>query len=121
MAVVDFGGVTKGICLAFTPEAGTGEYVLIHAGFAIAVLDERAAQALLDLFEEIGILDPDSDRTSPWKYPSECSDKDLHDRRIADIADTVTRPCAIMEMSVAANPNRSSATASTSCCPAMSS
>jgi hypothetical protein len=55
------------------------------------------------------------------KYLSEFADPDLADGLLADIADTVTRPSAIMARSVAARPNRSSATASTSCCPAMSS
>ncbi|MGI9607518.1 MAG: HypC/HybG/HupF family hydrogenase formation chaperone [Acidimicrobiales bacterium] len=58
MATVDFGGVTKNVCLAYTPEARLGEYVIIHAGFAIAVLDEAAAMASLDLFEEIGLVEP---------------------------------------------------------------
>lgn len=57
MATVDFGGVTKNVCLAYTPDAGVGEYVIIHAGFAISVLDEEAAMASLDLFEEIGIVE----------------------------------------------------------------
>ena len=58
MAVVDFGGVTKSVCLAYTPDAEEGEYVVIHAGFAIALLDEDAAQASLDLFEQIGLIEP---------------------------------------------------------------
>jgi len=57
MATVDFGGVTKNVCLAYTPEATAGEYVIIHAGFAISLLDEEAAMASLDLFEEIGIVE----------------------------------------------------------------
>ncbi len=57
MATVDFGGVTKDVCLAFAPEADVGQYVIIHAGFAITVLDEEAAHASLDLFEEIGIVE----------------------------------------------------------------
>jgi len=57
MATVDFGGVTKNVCLAYTPDATVGEYVIIHAGFSISVLDEEAAMASLDLFEEIGIVE----------------------------------------------------------------
>jgi hydrogenase expression/formation protein HypC len=60
MAVVDFGGVTKAVCLFYTPAASVGDYIIVHAGFAIAVLDEEAARASLDLFEEIGIVDSDT-------------------------------------------------------------
>jgi len=65
MATADFGGVTKTICLVYVPEASIGDYTIIHAGFAITVLDEEAAQASLDLFEEIGILESDTDQATP--------------------------------------------------------
>ncbi len=57
MATVDFGGALKDVCLAYTPDAEVGTHVIVHAGFAIAALDEAAAQASLDLFAEIGIVD----------------------------------------------------------------
>lgn len=44
---VDFGGVVKEINLAFTPEADIGDYVLVHVGFAISVLDEAEAEKVL--------------------------------------------------------------------------
>lgn len=65
MATVDFGGVTKTVCLVYTPDASIGDYAIIHAGFAIAVLDETAAQQSLDLFEEIGIFEPATDQATP--------------------------------------------------------
>lgn len=65
MATVDFGGVTKTVCLAYTPDASIGDYTIIHAGFAIALVDEEAAQASLDLFEEIGIFQPATDEATP--------------------------------------------------------
>ena len=58
MAEVDFGGATKEVCLAFTPDAAVGSYVIVHAGFAIAQLDEEAAAATLDLFGEIRAMEP---------------------------------------------------------------
>ena len=64
MATVDFGGVTTTVCLAYTPDAAIGDYVIIHAGFAISIVDEAAAQASLDLFEELGILEPDPGRAT---------------------------------------------------------
>lgn len=44
MGKVEFGGILKEICLAFTPEAQVGQYVLVHVGFAISVIDEVEAQ-----------------------------------------------------------------------------
>jgi len=55
-AVVEIGGVRRTISLALTPEAKTGQYVLVHAGFAIGVLDEKEAQETLKLFEEMAAL-----------------------------------------------------------------
>ncbi len=55
-AVVEIGGVRRRISLALTPEAKTGQYVLVHAGFAISVLDEKEAQETLKLFEEMAAL-----------------------------------------------------------------
>ncbi|MDE2580298.1 MAG: HypC/HybG/HupF family hydrogenase formation chaperone [Rhodospirillales bacterium] len=52
---VAFGGIVKAISLAFAPEAAVGDYVLAHAGVAIAVLDEAEARrtiACLDTLEE---------------------------------------------------------------------
>ncbi|RLD00192.1 MAG: hydrogenase assembly protein HypC [Chloroflexi bacterium] len=56
MGKVDFGGVAREVCLAYVPEAGVGDYVIVHVGFAISQLDEVEAQETLQLMEEIGIL-----------------------------------------------------------------
>jgi hydrogenase expression/formation protein HypC len=56
MADVDFGGVTKDVCLAYIPDAVVGEYVVVHVGFAIQRLDEKSAQETLANFEKLGIL-----------------------------------------------------------------
>jgi hydrogenase expression/formation protein HypC len=53
MGRVAFGEVIKQVSLALVPEAQVGEYVLVHAGTAIQVLDEAAAQEVLDLLEEL--------------------------------------------------------------------
>lgn len=45
MGRIDFGGVVKEVCLACVPEAGVGGHVLVHAGFAIATLDDQAVAA----------------------------------------------------------------------------
>ena len=54
MARIDFGGVTREACLAYVPEAQIGDYVLVHVGFAIATVDEHAAQEALALLGEAG-------------------------------------------------------------------
>ena len=51
---VDFGGVRKEVSLAFTPEAAEGDYVLVHAGFAISVVDPAEAEKI---FEELRRMD----------------------------------------------------------------
>ncbi len=52
-AVVELGGVKRTISLMLTPEARVGNYVLVHAGYAIGILDEEEAQETLHLLEEM--------------------------------------------------------------------
>jgi len=47
MAVIDYAGARNEACLAYTPEARVGDYVIVHAGFALQVLNEQEAQASL--------------------------------------------------------------------------
>ncbi len=51
--MIDFSGVTREINLAYLPEAKVGDYVIVHAGFAIAVIDQQEAQASLQAFREL--------------------------------------------------------------------
>jgi hydrogenase expression/formation protein HypC len=47
MGMVDFDGVRRQVCLAYTPEAGVDDYVIVHVGFAISTVDaEEAARTL---------------------------------------------------------------------------
>ena len=55
---VAFGGITKRVNLAYVPEAGIGDYVLVHAGFAIAVLDEAEALKTLAYLAEMDPEEP---------------------------------------------------------------
>lgn len=57
MGKVDFGGVTREVSLAYVPEAAVGDFVIVHAGFAISQIDEAEAQETLDLLVESGILE----------------------------------------------------------------
>lgn len=50
---VDFSGVQKEISLAYVPEANVGDYVIVHAGFALSILDEEEALASLQAFAEL--------------------------------------------------------------------
>jgi hydrogenase expression/formation protein HypC len=53
MGKVSFGGVAKEVCLAYTPEAEVGDYVIVHAGFALNKLDEQEAQEVFALLAEM--------------------------------------------------------------------
>ncbi len=56
MGKVNFSGIVKEVCLEYVPEAVLGEYVIVHVGFAITVLDEESAQETLALIDEMGVL-----------------------------------------------------------------
>ena len=53
MAKIDFGGILKEACLEYVPEANVRDYVLIHVGFAISLMDEDEAQETLKLIREV--------------------------------------------------------------------
>lgn len=53
MGKVSFGGIVKEVCLAYTPEAEVGDYVVVHVGFAISRLDEEEAQQALKALAEL--------------------------------------------------------------------
>ncbi len=57
MATVDFGGVTKSVCLAYVPGVAVGDYTIVHAGFAITQLDEASALDTLQMMGELGVLE----------------------------------------------------------------
>ncbi len=50
---VDFGGIVKEVHLGYVPEAQIGDYVNIHAGFAIAVLQEAEAAEILQIYTDM--------------------------------------------------------------------
>ena len=50
---VDFAGVVKQVNLAYVPEAKTGDYVLVHAGFAISVIDEDQAGLVFEFLRRM--------------------------------------------------------------------
>ncbi len=57
MAKVQFGGISKRICLEYVPEAQIGDYVLVHVGFALARIDEEEAKRVFEMLQGIGGLE----------------------------------------------------------------
>jgi len=70
MGKVSFGGVQREVCFGYTPEAKVGSYVLVHVGFAIAVLDEEEALRILEDFETIARLSADEDAKLEAEHPA---------------------------------------------------
>jgi hydrogenase expression/formation protein HypC len=55
-AEVEIGGIRRRVSLWLTPEAEVGDYVLLHTGYAINVIDQHEAEETLRLFEEMAAL-----------------------------------------------------------------
>jgi hydrogenase expression/formation protein HypC len=58
-AEAEIGGVSRRVSLWLTPEAEVGDYVLVHTGYAINVLDQEEAEETIRLLEEIAALGGD--------------------------------------------------------------
>jgi hydrogenase expression/formation protein HypC len=61
IATVELGGVERQISLIMTPEARVGDYVLVHTGYAIAVMDPEEAQASLEAFAQLQAIQDELD------------------------------------------------------------
>jgi hydrogenase expression/formation protein HypC len=57
LGVVDLGGATRQVFLDCVPEALIGDYVLVHAGFAISRLEEKEARETYELLQQIGMIE----------------------------------------------------------------
>jgi hydrogenase expression/formation protein HypC len=53
---IQFGGISRQACLDFVPEAKEGDYVMVHVGFAISVVDKDEAERTYALLESMGVL-----------------------------------------------------------------
>lgn len=53
MGKIDYAGTINKACLAYVPEAKEGDYVIVHAGFALNIIDEAEAQKTLELWGEM--------------------------------------------------------------------
>jgi hydrogenase expression/formation protein HypC len=58
MGEVAFGAIRKEVCLAYVPEAGVGDWVVVHAGFAISQLDAEQAVETLQMLGAPLPVDP---------------------------------------------------------------
>lgn len=56
MAKVQFGGISRETCVEYVPQATPGDYVLVHVGFALSMIDEEEAAKTYKLLEEMGQL-----------------------------------------------------------------
>jgi len=68
MGKVDFGGAVREVCLAYVPEAVTGDYTVIHVGFALHLIGETEAQETLAMLREMAALE---DEIGPEKAASQ--------------------------------------------------
>lgn len=62
---VSFGGVVKEVHLAYLPEAKIGDYVIVHVGFAISVLDEKEANRVFEYLRQMDGLQELDERPAP--------------------------------------------------------
>jgi hydrogenase expression/formation protein HypC len=56
-AKVSFGGIVKEISLAYTPTAKVGDYVVVHVGFALSIVDEAEAAKVFEYLDKMGELE----------------------------------------------------------------
>lgn len=54
---VNFGGIVKTVNLAYVPEAKVGDYVVVHVGFALSIVDEKEAEQVFEYLREMGELE----------------------------------------------------------------
>lgn len=57
MGKVDFGGVTKRVCLEYTRDVKLGQYVIVHVGFALQVIDEAEAGHVFEFLNQMQALE----------------------------------------------------------------
>ena len=65
VAKVSFGGVVKEVSLAYTPEAKPGDYVIVHVGFALSIVDEAEARQIFADLEKMEALAAEMDAGAP--------------------------------------------------------
>lgn len=56
MAVAEIGGVRRNVSLCLTPEASVGDYILLHTGYAIGIVDRKEAEETLEILRKMATL-----------------------------------------------------------------
>ncbi len=98
MGKVDFGGISKRVCLEHVPDVRVDEYVLVHVGFALSRIDEAEARRVFEFLDSMDQLDELEEPVIAMKYLDEYRDGAAAEKLAAAIARTVTRPWTIMEV-----------------------
>ena len=70
MGRLDYGGMENRACLAYVPGVKVGDYAIVHAGFAISILDEEAALESIAGWKEIARLEAAEEQNRPQPNPS---------------------------------------------------
>jgi hydrogenase expression/formation protein HypC len=70
MGKVSFGGIKKEVCLELVPEVKVGNYVVVHVGFAISMMDEEEAQETLKLLKQMRAMENDQQQDKKDVKPS---------------------------------------------------
>jgi hydrogenase expression/formation protein HypC len=73
MGKVSFAGIVKEVCLAYTPDVQVGDYVIVHVGFAISIVDEAEAMqvfAYLQEMDELAELEISQPGDQPYTPPT---------------------------------------------------
>ncbi len=102
MGKANFGGIVKQVCLEYTPEVETGDYVLVHVGFALSKVNEEEAARTYKLLEEMDQLSElevgDVAGGRRMKYLDEYRNEALAQKLVSEIRRTVTQPWVLMEV-----------------------
>ena len=65
IAKVQFGGIVRQVFLNFVPDAGVGDYVIVHVGFALSRVDAEEAARTYQILEEMGLLEQETQAELP--------------------------------------------------------
>ena len=74
-ALIQLTGVQKEINIQLVPQVKIGDWVILHAGFAIEIIDEKEAEKTLDSFREL--IEASKTATTKRKFPEKTRDKEL--------------------------------------------
>jgi hydrogenase expression/formation protein HypC len=69
MGKIDYAGNVNVACLEYVPEVQVGQYVIVHAGFAISVLDEEEARKTLELWRELAEAAEEEEQEKKQSHP----------------------------------------------------